>query len=113
MTNIELEKYKNKLVALEAELEKDLAETPDVLNFEDRPSPEAEADEATSANEQVGIKTEIRSRIEDVRLALNRIGNGTYGVCQSCGGEIEAEILDIDPESSLCRECKLENKTEE
>ncbi len=113
MTNIELEKYKDRLVKLEAELEKDLIDTPDIINFEDRPSPEAEADEATAANEQAGIKTEIRSRLEDVRLAMNRINNGTYGICQMCGGEIESEILEIDPESHLCRQCKIETQTEE
>lgn len=104
----ELEKYKNILGDTAAELEKDLKNTPDVINFEDRPSPEAEADEATAMNEQIGIKDEIRSRLEDVRLALDRINDGTYGKCLNCGNYIEPEVLNAAPESRYCKKCKLE-----
>lgn len=106
----ELEKYKQILEETEVELEKDLGSTPDIINFEDRPSPEAEADEATAANEQMGIKDEIRSRLEEVRMALERIDDGAYGKCDDCGMDIEPEVLAAAPESRYCRECKLKRE---
>jgi DnaK suppressor protein len=42
----------------------------------------------------------------DVMLALEKIKNGTYGVCDSCGQEIESERLHAVPITSLCIECK-------
>lgn len=104
----ELENYKKKLEKIAVELETDFTATPDIINFEDRPSPEAEADEATAANEQAGIKDEIRSRLEDVRFALDRIADGDYGKCVRCGMDIEPEVLEAAPESRYCRKCKLE-----
>ncbi len=42
----------------------------------------------------------------EVRMALEKIKNGTYGVCASCGEEIESERLEALPVTSLCIECK-------
>lgn len=103
----ELGKYKNILEKTELDLKEEFSETPDRINFEDRASPEAEADEATAANEQVGIKDELRSHLEEVRMALERIDSGTYGKCEDCGMDIESEVLDAAPESRYCKDHKL------
>ena len=42
----------------------------------------------------------------EVRLALEKIDNGTYGICESCGQDIEPERLEALPITSLCIECK-------
>lgn len=42
----------------------------------------------------------------EVMVALERIEAGTYGICDSCGEEIEQERLDAMPVTSLCIECK-------
>jgi len=38
--------------------------------------------------------------------ALDKIEGNTYGKCELCGKEIEAAILDVDPESLFCMNCK-------
>ena len=43
---------------------------------------------------------------ELLKEALANIEKGKYGVCAKCGGEIEREVLEASPESSLCRQCK-------
>lgn len=43
---------------------------------------------------------------DQVMLVLERINNGTYGLCDSCGEEIESERLDVMPVTSLCIQCK-------
>ena len=45
------------------------------------------------------------AEIARIRAALARIEAGTYGECQSCGGEISAARLDAQPDAALCIEC--------
>lgn len=49
-------------------------------------------------------QTEIQlAKIED---ALNKIKQGTYGICDSCGAEIPPERLEAMPETTMCVKCK-------
>jgi DnaK suppressor protein len=41
-----------------------------------------------------------------VDAALDRLDNGTYGVCASCGEEIPAERLEFRPNAIRCVSCK-------
>jgi RNA polymerase-binding protein DksA len=47
-------------------------------------------------------------RIRAIQDALDRIGDGTYGVCASCGEAIAVERLLALPEASLCADCASE-----
>lgn len=45
---------------------------------------------------------------EEVRLlnaALQRIEDGSYGICLRCGGDIAVERLQAVPQAPLCRSC--------
>lgn len=61
---------------------------------------EMETDEAMAA---VGDVT--KREIQDIRLALSRLNNGTYGVCTGCGKPIAAERLSELPSTSTCSRC--------
>jgi DnaK suppressor protein len=50
---------------------------------------------------------------EEVRLALEKISNGTYGLCESCEQEIESERLEALPVTALCIECKRKEEAKE
>ena len=69
-------------------------------------------DEATDKSEEVGNQLaaaqELKGRLSEIEIALEKIKNGTYGICEKCGGMIEPEILAIDPESRFCKACKLQ-----
>ena len=39
--------------------------------------------------------------------ALRRIELGTYGLCAGCGGTIEAERLNAEPEAHQCEVCSM------
>ncbi len=43
------------------------------------------------------------SKIED---ALNRIKEGSYGKCDTCGAEIPLERLEAMPATTMCKKCK-------
>lgn len=49
----------------------------------------------------------------EVMLALEKIKDGTYGVCESCEQEIESERLEALPITSLCVECKRRKEAKE
>ncbi len=49
-----------------------------------------------------------RQRIRDIDAALERIDNGQYGVCMSCGEEIAQRRLEVRPFSRYCIECKTD-----
>ncbi|RKY60855.1 MAG: RNA polymerase-binding protein DksA [Candidatus Latescibacterota bacterium] len=44
--------------------------------------------------------------LEAVNQALERIKEGTYGICVRCGGEISEERLEAIPTASLCLSCQ-------
>jgi DnaK suppressor protein len=53
-----------------------------------------------------------RVKIKQVDDALDRLDEGTYGVCESCGLEIAEERLQAMPFTRLCRDCQQEQEKE-
>jgi DnaK suppressor protein len=53
-----------------------------------------------------------RLKIQQVDDALDRIGDSSYGVCESCGLEIAEERLDAMPFTRLCHDCQQEQERE-
>ncbi len=72
----------------------------------DTDSLEEESDETEEITNQFGTRTVLEDRLVEVNAALDRIARGSYGICTSCGSELSSELLRLNPESSLCRECK-------
>lgn len=73
-------------------------------------------DWATAERErEIGLRIMERdSALRDkVVLALEKISNGTYGVCESCEQEIESERLEVLPDTSLCIKCKRSEEAKE
>ena len=108
MTKEKLQEYKTKLEKEQrlilAEIKQN--ETPtdfgsDIDHFEE------ESDEAEEMGNQLAVAQGLKGRLDDIEVALAKIQDGKYGICEKCGEEIEAEILDIDPESRLCKRDKL------
>ena len=52
-----------------------------------------------------GIDDVLRAEIQQIRLALLRIGNGTYGTCAVCGDEISHARLEARPIATRCIKC--------
>ena len=47
-----------------------------------------------------------QQRLEKITKALARINQGTYGICQRCGGRIPIERLMVLPYTELCIACQ-------
>ncbi len=67
---------------------------------------EEEADETEELTNQIPVRRSLETRVHRIERALERIRNGTYGYCTSCGKPISRELIEVDPESDLCQECK-------
>jgi RNA polymerase-binding transcription factor DksA len=107
-TKDDLKQYEEKLKALKNRLEKKLSEFAknpefgsDVDHFEE------EADEAEETANRLDIEEMLKSELEEVENALQRLENNAYGRCENCGNEIDKKLLEINPESRFCKSCKL------
>lgn len=47
----------------------------------------------------------IEERIERLQKALDRLDDGAYGICQTCGAKIDPERLEIVPTATECAAC--------
>lgn len=54
--------------------------------------------------EEVGRVTQ--KELAEIRIALERIDNGTYGVCGECGDPIKVERLKALPFAMYCTDCQ-------
>ena len=61
--------------------------------------------EAISRLTEVGVHATLQESERRVTRALEKIEDGTYGTCDSCGRPIPAGRLRAVPQSVLCLEC--------
>ncbi|MDY6843269.1 MAG: RNA polymerase-binding protein DksA [Thermodesulfobacteriota bacterium] len=59
------------------------------------------------------VRDRERKLILKIREALERIEGGTFGVCETCGGEISEKRLEARPVTTLCINCKTRQEEEE
>ena len=111
MTSIETGEYKELLATERARL----LEAVDYLEKENAGSLEEEdggrgedgrpADAGSSAYEREfddGLETGAQQTVAEIDAALQRIEEGSYGVCEVCGEPIGAERLSAIPWARLC-----------
>jgi DnaK suppressor protein len=48
----------------------------------------------------------VYERLAQIDLALARVRNGGFGLCDECGGQIEQRRVDLDPAVRLCLGCQ-------
>lgn len=59
-----------------------------------------------------GFKVSHKNTLEEIESALSNIQDGSYGLCDSCGDEINEERLDVLPYASMCTECMEDGDTD-
>jgi RNA polymerase-binding transcription factor DksA len=63
----------------------------------------ADTDEEQSTNS--AIVDELEVRLKNVKDALKRIADGTYGTCTKCGTSIDSARLTANPAATVCTNC--------
>src|SRR3990170_8814673 len=66
----------------------------------------------SESNSTIELRKRDRERklIQKIQKAIQKMEDGTYGVCEICGEEISEERLKVRPEASLCIKCKEEQE---
>jgi len=66
--------------------------------------------EAIGRIERVGQADVLAAKLADVERALEKLDEGTYGVCDACGSPITPERLEAIPWTALCVRCASERR---
>ncbi|MFN8627734.1 MAG: RNA polymerase-binding protein DksA [Candidatus Binatia bacterium] len=80
---------------------------------ENFPDPTDRASLESNRNAMLRIRDRERKLIGKIDEALARINNGTYGLCETCGGQIALDRLRARPVTTLCIECKSDQEAQE
>ncbi|MFY9268282.1 MAG: RNA polymerase-binding protein DksA [Candidatus Manganitrophaceae bacterium] len=104
---------------LEKQREALLAEVGQVLGSSLQQPSEALTDLGDQASAEAEQNFNLRLREREQRLlkkideAIDRINDGTFGICESCGNPISAKRLKARPVTTLCIDCKTKQEEEE
>jgi RNA polymerase-binding transcription factor DksA len=76
---------------------------------EEQTAPEADendmADRAEDYEERSSTLSVLETRLTDIKVALDKIEGGKYGVCEACGNPIEEDRLVANPAARTCKGC--------
>lgn len=108
LTKQQLEELRAALDGEQTDLEEQLAEhgknmgdewqgTPAGFEDETDSDPEDAADRMEELATNVPLVKELESRWKDVRDAIKKIEEGTYGICEKTGKEIPFDRLEANP----------------
>lgn len=68
------------------------------------------ADHVEEYEERTAILKQLEIRWNDIKMALGKIEDGSYGKCEICEKEIEAERLEANPAATTCINHMTEEK---
>lgn len=66
---------------------------------------EEEASEEEKYLKLLPVEHALELKLEKVNLALKKIKEGNYGICEKCGKKISFKRLKIVPEAKFCKKC--------
>jgi len=73
-------------------------------------------DQATQESD-VGLNIHMRERdsklVGKLKEALERVEEGSYGICEDCGQKISEERLKARPVTTMCIKCKRKQENDE
>ena len=103
---------------LEAEAENLLSEADKTLTdmtdqSEHYPDPTDRASAESDRNFELRLRDRERKLLSKVKLAIVRIEDESYGLCDDCGDDISDERLEARPVTTLCIECKTKQENHE
>jgi DnaK suppressor protein len=105
MNKTELNKYKKMLEARQAELSAGLRNREDIAIEK---TPDALDEVQLAGERELAIRNLDRDSIalRNVKGALARVADGSYGVCLHCDEEIKTKRLDAVPWTKYCIKCQ-------
>src|SRR5512134_3107734 len=104
MEQEKLEEFRKLLLQQLEELQREAGRTVSEMTDEKTnfPDPTDRASLESDRNFELRIRDRERKLIMKVREAIERLDEGEYGVCESCGEEISEARLRARPVTTLC-----------
>lgn len=109
------EELKNKLSEEKARIENELArfaKPTGVLDDYETKFSDIGKDEGENASEveeyadNLALENTLEKELKKINNALERMADGTYGICKNCGEMIDIERLKAYPAAQNCIKCK-------
>jgi DnaK suppressor protein len=115
MKKKDIEKFKKDL---NSQLEELLSHADDTVSGmttpkENFPDPTDRASLEADRNFMLRIRDRESKLIKKIKKTLERIENGTFGICEKCGEDISLKRLQARPVTSQCIECKTKEEAME
>ena len=115
MRKRELNFFKKLLNRRLEELLMEADRTKDQVKETEEPSPDP-LDQASNVFDRdflLRLRDRERKLMLKIKEALERIENGTFGICEECGEKISEMRLHARPMATLCIDCKHEQEASE
>jgi len=80
------------------------------VSKENYPDPNDRASLESDRNFELRIRDRERKLIMKMQEAIKRIDDGTFGICEVCGGPISEKRLMARPVTTLCIDCKTKQE---
>lgn len=107
-----LELFRVMLTQKIAELLEDAGKTVSEMTVskENFPDPNDRASLESDRNFELRIRDRERKLIAKMQEAIRRIDDGTFGICDDCGGPISEKRLLARPVTTQCIDCKTKHE---
>ena len=116
MTPADLQFFRDLLISRRAELVDEAGRTAHGMGdevAEGYPDPTDRGSLEGDRNLMLRIRDRERKLISKIDEALDRIADGTFGLCEECDEPIAVERLKARPVTTLCIECKAAQEERE
>ena len=115
MDKVKLEYFKNLLQKQLSDLLLEAGVTVKTMSDKGElfPDPVDRASLESDRNFLLRIRDRERKLIGKIEKALERVENGTFGICERCGEDISEERLKARPVTTFCIECKAAQENQE
>lgn len=116
LTKVELEEFQNKLLDRRVQIEKNLRGTALELKGMRDLELKDEGDHAAASAGTIidsAILVQQRKELNEIELALGKIKDGTYGICEMCEEPIGRPRLEVKNFARFCITCREINEKEE
>ena len=116
MNKVQLKKFKTLLTEKRDEIVKKAKQTLEedmTLDSNDLPDEMDLASSEYLQSFELRLRGREKSLLSKLDLALKKIEDGTFGVCEICEEPIGKKRLEARPETTLCIKCKEDQEREE
>jgi len=116
LNKAELDSFQNKLLDRRVQIEKNLTGTTLELDGMRELELNDEGDFAAASAEAIvdsAILVQQRKELNEIELALDKIKEGTYGICEMCEEPIGKPRLEVKNFARFCITCREINEKEQ